>query len=126
MLTLVAATSADLKSEKDSVNIKFLDACSMPGNHENIKAALNEGAYINTRDQSSGQTCLMLSSLLGFIDNVKLMFELGADWTIGEKDGYTPPHGAAFQGRSDVMQFLSDSGLDVNEFHKDGYAPIHR
>ena len=46
---------------------------------------------------------------------------------IGEENGYTPMHGAAFQGRYDVAQYLIQvAGLDPNDLHSDGYRPIHR
>lgn len=51
----------------------------------------------------------------------------GADTSIGEKDGYTPCHGAGFQGRADIMKILLDAGLDcVNDRHQDGYTALHR
>ena len=33
---------------------------------------------------------------------VSHLLDLGADTTIGEQDGYTPMHGAGFQGRAEV------------------------
>ena len=39
---------------------------------------------------------------------------MGADTTVGEKDGYTPMHGAGFQGRPKIAQKLIDHGLDPN------------
>ena len=41
--------------------------------------------------------------------------------------GYTPPHGAAFQGREEIMKFLIKIGMDVTEAHEgDGFAPFVR
>ena len=68
----------------------------------------------------------MASVLRGKINIVKYLLEAGADPSIGEASGYTPPHGAGFQGRPDVMSLLIDSGLDVNVYHDDGFLPIHR
>ena len=50
------------------------------------------------------------------------------DASIPEKDGYTPFHGAGFQGRASIARMLiKDSrGLDPNDRHKDGFQPIHR
>jgi hypothetical protein len=71
----------------------------------------------------------------------------GADPTIPEKDGYTPPHGAAFQGRTEVMKVLLEFGVVVvdsssttdrdndkdndddfleKQYHRDGFLPFHR
>lgn len=35
----------------------------------------------------------------GQANAVKYLLSKGADWRVGEKDGYTPMHGAAFQAR---------------------------
>jgi ankyrin repeat protein len=81
---------------------------------------------INARDDSSGQTCLMASVLRGKKLTVELLLFQGADPSVAEKDGYTPPHGAAFQGRTNVMTVLHEYGLSQQEYHADGYLPFHR
>jgi len=124
---LVLALVTVATAYADSANENLIKACTNEGdNTEDVKAALNQNADINFRDEGTGQTCLMSACLRGKINIVKYMFELGADTSISESMGYTPPHGAGFQGRAEVMQFLADSGLDVNEFHDDGFAPLHR
>jgi len=42
--------------------------------------------------------------------------------------GYTPPHGAGFQGRVEVMKVLKafEGSIDVMDVHEDGYTPFHR
>jgi ankyrin repeat protein len=81
---------------------------------------------INARDDASGQTCLMASVLRGKKLTVELLLFQGADPSVAEKDGYTPPHGAAFQGRTNVMAVLHEYGLSKQEYHADGYLPFHR
>ena len=55
---------------------------------------------VNLPEPGSGQTPLMAAVLSGATESVRvLLLELNADPTIPEKDGYTPPHGAGFQGR---------------------------
>ena len=51
---------------------------------------------------------------------VRFLLDAGADTTIGEKDGYTPLHGAGFQGRATIARMLIDHGLDPKEKHSDG------
>mmetsp|Transcript_13077 Transcript_13077/g.19281 ORF Transcript_13077/g.19281 Transcript_13077/m.19281 type:complete len:202 (-) Transcript_13077:23-628(-) len=85
------------------------------------------GANINIKDDASGQTPLMASVLRGRTTTVRLLLGKDADFTIGEKDGYTPAHGAGFQGRAEIMQVLHEHGVNViDDFHTDGYAPLHR
>jgi ankyrin repeat protein len=69
----------------------------------------------------------MAAVLRGKANIVFHLLKAGADPMIGESSGYHPPHGAAFQGRPDIMQILIDHGLDVNTFHSgDGFLPLHR
>lgn len=69
----------------------------------------------------------MASVLRGKINIVRyLLVEAGADPSIGERSGFLPPDGAAFQGRSDVMQLLIDNGIKVDYHAHDGYSPFHR
>ena len=51
---------------------------------------------------------------------------MGADSSIPEKDGYTPMHGAGFQGRAEIAKILIDHGLDKSDRHGDGYTPMLR
>ena len=46
---------------------------------------------------------------------------------IAEKDGFTPVHGAGFQGRADVLKVLhEDERFDIHDVHKDGYQVQYR
>ena len=69
---------------------------------------------------------MMMSTLGGHVAIVKALLEMGADWKIPEKDGYTPMHGAGFQGRAEIAKVLIGHGLDKSDRHADGYTPIHR
>lgn len=76
---------------------------------------------------SGGQTALMYSVLTGKYEMVKLLVSHGADTSIPEKDGYTPMHGAGFQGRAEIAKYLiTKAGLDPSDQHRDGFAPLHR
>ena len=81
---------------------------------------------LDEREPGSGQTPLMAASLAGQHLVVKALLELGADHSIGEKDGYTPPHGVAFQGRPEAAAVLIEHDIRVDEAHEDGYTPLHR
>ena len=62
---------------------------------------------VNLPEPGSGQTPLMAAVLSGATESVRvLLLELNADPTIPEKDGYTPPHGAGFQGRKCLYQIF--------------------
>ena len=65
---------------------------------------ISNGQDINQRGPG-GQTPLMNAVLSGQTEVVKALLELGADYKIPEKDGYTPMHGAGFQGLVEKNNF---------------------
>ena len=110
---------------------RLLSACMGPRGEDpvdKVEEALEDGADINVQDGKSGQTPLMAAVLRGKVEIVKFLLEKGADVTIGEHNGYTPAHGAGFQGRKEIMQILHQHGdIDViHDVHEDGYLPFHR
>jgi ankyrin repeat protein len=122
-------------SEESPASRKMLQLCLSEKSDVTTVAAIQElfndeqvakTIDINTQDAASGQTCVMASVLRGKSLTVELLLFQGADPSIPEKDGYTPPHGAAFQGRTEVMAVLHEYGLSNQDFHKDGYLPFHR
>merc|ERR1719191_1675538 len=68
----------------------------------------------------------MAATLAGADKSVQFLLEANADATIGEKDGYTPFHGAGFQGRAEVAKHLLAHRLDPSDRHRDGSTPLHR
>ena len=94
------------------------------------RRAISEGAMINENgdeyQKGNKQTPLMMASLFGEAEIVALLLEKGADPTIGEKQGYTPLHGAAFQGRFGAASVLLKANNVPFDFHEDGFHPIHR
>ena len=43
---------------------------------------------------------------------MQFLLKARADSSIAEKDGYTPMHGAGFQGRAEIAKMLIDAELD--------------
>ena len=85
--------------------------------------------FINKQQPGSLQTPLMMSVLRGHDDFVQTLLSFSeVDASVPEKDGYTPMHGAGFQGRAKILKMLkADSRkIDVSARHRDGYTPIHR
>lgn len=124
--TTNGGVAAQQPSERRNVtpNIRLLQATTV----QELQDALRDGANVNARNDRTGQTALMAATLQGQTELVEFLLQnTRVDPSVGEKDGYTPPHGAGFQGRADVMRVLKEHGLDVvRDFHADGYAPLHR
>ena len=96
-----------------------------------VADALAQGADVDAADapgdRPGGQTPLMFSVLRGSGRAVKALLEAGADTSIPEKDGYTPMHGAGFQGRPEIARYLVEvGGLSPSDRHTDGYTPLQR
>ena len=68
---------------------------------------------LNQREPGSGQTPLMAASLAGAHLAVDRLLSLGADHSLGEKDGYNP-HGVAFQGRPEQARALVKHGVPID------------
>mmetsp|Transcript_8339 Transcript_8339/g.9701 ORF Transcript_8339/g.9701 Transcript_8339/m.9701 type:complete len:197 (+) Transcript_8339:72-662(+) len=99
----------------------------MTDNPLTILEALQDGADINGKHPGNGQTPLMASVLQGQENAVIMLLDKGADTSIPERDGYTPVHGAGFQGRASIMKILvQQAGMDPNDMHPDGFTPLHR
>merc|ERR1711953_149869 len=83
------------------------------GKENDVKRILEENAeslesFINQQDPASGQTPLMMAVLMGKEEVVRMLLKLPVvDASIPEKDGYTPFHGAGFQGRASIARMLS-------------------
>lgn len=117
----VAAEEAEMsdidKSLFDASAAEDIDAAT---------AALKGGANINALSPRGSQTPLMQSVLHGRTKMVQFFLENGADFTIGERNGYTPMHGAGFQGRKEVAELLFKYGVGLRDKHEDGYEPAIR
>ncbi|KAF0719525.1 Aste57867_969 [Aphanomyces stellatus] len=105
----------------------FHQACA-DNNLKVVSAILKDTpAVLNEIGPNGGQTCFMRAVLFGSKDVVEfLLHSTNVDLTIGEKDGYTPLHGAGFQGRAEIAKLLIARGLDPLDEHADGYIPMHR
>jgi hypothetical protein len=77
-----------------------------------VKAALAADPSALNSIGGGGQTPLVHAVLHGKEHAVRALLAAGADTSIGEKDGYTPCHAAAFQGRAAIMLQLIAAGLD--------------
>ncbi len=114
-----ATTVAALEGEADWRDTPLHDAVRADDPEAVASALASSPSFLDQRGPG-GQTPLMMGCLMGKARAVAALLASGADVGIGEKDGYTPMHGAAFQGRADVARILIDHGLDPKELHTDG------
>ncbi|WP_322051251.1 ankyrin repeat domain-containing protein [Paraburkholderia bannensis] len=80
----------------------------------------NPNTKIDAEDKA-GETALMLASLNGDVDLVKLLITKGANVN---KQGWTPLHYAAANGNDDVAKLLIGYSADVNAPSPNGTTPL--
>ena len=68
---------------------------------------------------------LFLAAQAGDLYGVKLVIDCGVNPNIQNKDGDTPLHSAALNGKSEVVKLLLEHGADPNIQNKDGMTPLH-
>eukprot|EP00193_Tetraselmis_chui_P000971 CAMPEP_0177763638 /NCGR_PEP_ID=MMETSP0491_2-20121128/6975_1 /TAXON_ID=63592 /ORGANISM="Tetraselmis chuii, Strain PLY429" /LENGTH=211 /DNA_ID=CAMNT_0019279753 /DNA_START=182 /DNA_END=817 /DNA_ORIENTATION=+ len=124
LLSALLSTATVLTSAASSTGFE----AARIGDIEGMEAAMRDGLDIDAREEKSEQTMLMAASLAGQAKSVKWLLSKGADWTVGELGGFTPMHGAAFQGRDQVAKALLKAGVpaDAGPPAKDGFHPIFR
>jgi ankyrin repeat protein len=92
-----------------------------------IKSIIEKDPSLLESKNGGGQTPLINAVLMGKLNAVNALLDLGADTSQTEKDGYNVLHAAGFQGRADILKvLLYKKGLDPMDKHTDGYYPIHR
>jgi ankyrin repeat protein len=78
------------------------------------------GTEINARD-AHGFTAAFWAGMLGHLDTLKVLVKEGADITIASKSGLTMLMAAAYWGKSDVTEYLLDSGLHPDQHDRAGW-----
>merc|ERR1712107_573528 len=75
-----------------------------------LKKALAANPDALDKTGQGGQCPLMNAVLTGKVQSVRFLLDAGADTEVAEQDGYTPMHGAAFQGRTEIAKMLVAHG----------------
>ncbi|WIA28268.1 hypothetical protein OEZ86_010822 [Tetradesmus obliquus] len=128
LLVLLAAGPQLQAAAASSDPTAQLEAAARSNDVAAAQQAIQDGADVNAQG-GGGQTPIMAATLSGSTDIVRFLLDEHSsrvDTSIGEKDGYTPMHGAGFQGRADIARLLIAAGLNPSDRHRDGFTPIHR
>ncbi|XP_073136074.1 protein VAPYRIN-like [Henckelia pumila] len=90
-----------------------LCAAARMGELRTINRLLENGAFINGRDQNSW-TALHRAAFKGRIEVARALIEEGIDVDGKDEDGYSALHCAAESGHCDVIELLVKNGADVD------------
>ena len=89
-----------------------------------IRTMMENGADVNAG--KGGVTPLLIASMTGRVDIVKLLVDAKADVNAAAKtNGFTPLFVASQTGRVDIVKLLVDAKADVNAADKDGVTPLY-
>ena len=104
----------------------LLDANQYQLLHDVVENVASASDILDIRNDN-GITPLMYAVLQGKKAGVEILLKAGADPLVEGTDGYSPLHGAAFQGFADIARLLIDEyKVNPSIMHSDGYTPIHR
>ena len=101
-------------------NTILMIACRL--GHADLASTLIARKASLTRQTRAGDTALMMASLAGNLEMVKLLVDAGAPVKLG--DGYQAIHYAAFSGSTDVLSYLLEHGADKDAVAPNSYTPL--
>ena len=102
----IIAKGVDASSVDQQWNTPFLWAAKH-GYAETVRSMINRGTPINQKNQTTGETALMLATKNGHIDVVNLLIEEGADVSLKDNSGKTALDWAAIKGNQKIVSELS-------------------
>jgi hypothetical protein len=84
------------------------------GNLNLLRALLNSGANINTRDDDEGGTALIHAASYGRLPLVKLLLNRGANVNARDNEGESALMSAAYIGETEIVRELLNRGANIN------------
>jgi ankyrin repeat protein len=96
------------------------------GHSDIVKLLLDRGAIRDKRTEDEF-TALYASCQKGHINTVRLLLDRGgrAELNVGNKHAWMPVHVAAFNGHTEIVQLLIESGCDIHGASNIGQTPLH-
>lgn len=98
---------------ENNINEDLREACSV-GDEDRIKALINMGAQINSRNPTNGMTCLHWAASRNNRSIVKLCLEYGADSALSRHDGKLPAHLTTDSNIRNSLGLLSPTEPEAN------------
>lgn len=80
---------------------------------------------VNTREDQTGYTPLIIAVLNGFRDMAETLLFYSADVNAQDSKGNTAMHMAVFSGRADIIELLIKHKAKINTLNSDGNTPLH-
>ena len=101
-----------------ATNTRSANAC-----YEIIKELLAKGIEVDSQDEH-GWTALMIASLKGYHQTIKLLLEYMANVNIRNVDGWSALMFASLKGKNEAAKVLLEYGSNVNEQSIEGQSAL--
>lgn len=100
-----------------------LHKAALKGYLDIAKHLVNHGADMGIDNNPEEMSALYLASYKGHIDLAEFFMQRGASLSTELEDGYTPLHGAAMGGQTEMCEFLLKHGAKIRSEGK--VTPLH-
>ena len=101
-----------------------LSSAAQNGHVEILQYLLQQGISANAEVTPNGGTPLLMASLDGQLDCMRVLLAAGADIDRPNDKGYTPLYGAAWAGQLAALELLLASGAKVKEWSCSANDPL--
>jgi ankyrin repeat protein len=114
---------ANPPSPSELLNQKLLQAAEA-GDTAEVLSLIRDGAGVNARGRSYGNTALMEAAARGHTDTVRALMEKGGEVDTADNAGRTALMEAAFEGYTDTVRVLLAKNANVNAHDHEGWTPL--
>jgi ankyrin repeat protein len=115
--------SANPPSPSEGLNQKLLQAAEA-GDTAEVLSLIRDGAGVNARGRSYGNTALMEAAARGHTDTVRALMDKGGEVDTADNAGRTALMEAAFEGYTETVRVLLSKNADVNAHDHEGWTPL--
>ena len=91
-----------------------------------VRQYADKPELIHARDRGGKAPFLVAVKEDAAVPVIRALLEIGSDPNAADKDGETPVHVAANDGKQQITKLLVQAGGDVNRPAKDGDRPLHK
>ena len=119
----VNSTRAPALPKSEILNQKLLRAAEA-GDTAEVLSLIREGAGVNARGATYGNTPLMDAAARGYTDTVRALLEKGGEVEATDNAGRTALMEAAFGGYTDTVGLLLEKGANANARDNEGWSPL--
>jgi ankyrin repeat protein len=110
-------------SKSEILNQQLLQAAGA-GDTAEVLSLIREGAGVNARGATYGNTALMDAAARGYTATVRAVLEKGGEVDARDNAGRTALMEAAFGGYTDTVRLLLEKGAKVNATDHEGWTPL--